>query len=84
MDILGKSNRFSYAAAWGMLAYLTADIIFDQQYAVDFQGPKFVSGKSGRKYSLRQTKFPCLLLCHCWSIRQPLLGILCRLPEKEK
>ena len=44
MDILGKSNRFSYAAAWGMLAYLAADIIFSQRYAVEFHGPKFVSG----------------------------------------
>ena len=45
MDVLGKSNRFSYAAAWGMLAYLAADIVFSQTYAVDFEGPKFVTGK---------------------------------------
>lgn len=43
MDILGRSNRFSYAAAWGMLAYLAGDIVFDQTYAVDFQGPRFVT-----------------------------------------
>ena len=46
MDILGRSNRFSYAAAWGMLAYLAGDIVFDQTYAVDFQGPRFVTGKA--------------------------------------
>ena len=45
MDILGKSNSLSYAAAWGMLAYLAADIIFEQQYAVDITGPKFLTGK---------------------------------------
>ena len=44
MDILGKSNRFSYAAAWGMLSYLAADIIFNQQYAIEINGPKFVTG----------------------------------------
>lgn len=43
MDILGKSNRFSYAAAWGMLSYLAADIIFNQQYAIEINGPKFVT-----------------------------------------
>ncbi|KAK3585643.1 hypothetical protein CHS0354_004563 [Potamilus streckersoni] len=42
MDIFGKSNRFSYAAAWGCIAFLTSDIIFERKYAVDLPGPLYL------------------------------------------
>lgn len=44
MDILGKSNRFSYAAAWGAIAFLAADMVFGDVVIVDLQGPPYVTG----------------------------------------
>ncbi|KAL3847277.1 hypothetical protein ACJMK2_018197, partial [Sinanodonta woodiana] len=42
MDIMGRSNRFSYAAAWGCIAFLVSDVIFQQKYAVNLPGPFFM------------------------------------------
>ena len=44
MDILGRSNRFSYAAAWGAIAFLAADMVFGSTTIVDLTGPPYVTG----------------------------------------
>lgn len=43
MDILGKSNRFSYAAAWGSIAFLAADLVFGSTVIVKLEGPTYVT-----------------------------------------
>ncbi|KAH3809600.1 stimulated by retinoic acid gene 6 protein-like isoform X3 [Dreissena polymorpha] len=43
MDILGKSNRMSYAAAWGAITFLTVDMVFGLTVIVDLQGPRYVT-----------------------------------------
>ena len=45
MDILGKSNRFSYLAAWGSIAYLAAEMVTEQKFALTLSG-KYGTGKS--------------------------------------
>ena len=75
MDILGKSNSLSYAAAWGMLAYLAADIIFEQQYAVDIKGPKFLTGKFSAWGFLRIIKFAHASLCNVMMMPLTLQGL---------
>lgn len=42
MDVMGRSNRFSYAAAFGATASLCANVIFYQLYAVEISGPAFL------------------------------------------
>nr|XP_034328021.1 stimulated by retinoic acid gene 6 protein-like [Crassostrea gigas] len=42
MDVLKRSHRFSYAAAFGTLARLCAGIVFDAQYAFDYNGPTYL------------------------------------------
>lgn len=44
MDVLKRSHRFSYAAAFGTLARLCAGIVFDAQYAFDYSGPTYLKG----------------------------------------
>lgn len=44
MDVLKRSHRFSYAAAFGTLARLCAGIVFDAQYAFDYNGPTYLKG----------------------------------------
>ncbi|KAL4220305.1 hypothetical protein ACF0H5_020712 [Mactra antiquata] len=43
MDILGKSNRFSYAAAWGSIAFLATDLVFGSISIIQFTGPPYVT-----------------------------------------
>ncbi|KAH3816023.1 stimulated by retinoic acid gene 6 protein-like [Dreissena polymorpha] len=43
MDILGKSNRMSYAAAWGAIAFLTAEMVFGEFVIVDLKGPRYIT-----------------------------------------
>ncbi|XP_052260590.1 stimulated by retinoic acid gene 6 protein-like isoform X2 [Dreissena polymorpha] len=43
MDILGKSNRMSYAAAWGSITFLTMEMIFEKTVIVDLHGPTYVT-----------------------------------------
>ena len=45
MDILGKSHRFSYAAAWGSIAFLATDMVFGSTAIVNLQGPSYVTGR---------------------------------------
>uniref|UniRef100_K1QK94 Uncharacterized protein n=1 Tax=Magallana gigas TaxID=29159 RepID=K1QK94_MAGGI len=42
MDILKTSHRFSYAAAFGTLARLCSDIVFDSKYAFNYIGPTYL------------------------------------------
>ncbi|XP_061171852.1 receptor for retinol uptake stra6-like [Saccostrea echinata] len=42
MDILKRSHRFSYAAAFGTLARLCSDIVFDAKYAFNYNGPIYL------------------------------------------
>lgn len=42
MDIMKRSHRFSYAAAFGTLAHLCADIVFDAKYAFNYEGPAYL------------------------------------------
>lgn len=44
MDVMGRSNRFSYAAAFGATASLCANVIFYQLYAVQINGPAYLRG----------------------------------------
>ena len=44
MDILGKSHRFSYAAAWGSIAFLAADMVIEQKFALKLEGPPIITG----------------------------------------
>lgn len=44
MDILGKSHRFSYAAAWGSIAFLATDLVFGSTQIVQLEGPSYVTG----------------------------------------
>ncbi|XP_062615537.1 stimulated by retinoic acid gene 6 protein-like [Saccostrea cucullata] len=41
MDILKRSHRFSYAAAFGTLARLCSDIVFEAKYAFNYDGPTY-------------------------------------------
>ncbi|XP_060603247.1 receptor for retinol uptake stra6-like [Ruditapes philippinarum] len=43
MDILGKSHRFSYAAAWGSIAFLATDMVFGSTAIVNLQGPSYIT-----------------------------------------
>ncbi|XP_045199274.2 receptor for retinol uptake stra6-like [Mercenaria mercenaria] len=43
MDILGKSHRFSYAAAWGSIAFLAADLVFGSTVIIKLEGPSYVT-----------------------------------------
>lgn len=47
MDILGRSNRFSYVAAWGAVAYLAADVVFEQKFALRLEGKSYVTAANG-------------------------------------
>lgn len=49
MDILGKSNRFSYVAAWGSIAFLAADLVFGSTVIVQLEGPSYVTGNTHRQ-----------------------------------
>ncbi|XP_061171855.1 receptor for retinol uptake stra6-like [Saccostrea echinata] len=42
MDILKRSHRFSYAAAFGTLARLCSDIVFEAKYAFNYDGPTYL------------------------------------------
>ncbi|XP_052103959.1 receptor for retinol uptake stra6-like isoform X1 [Mytilus californianus] len=42
MDIMGRSSRVSYAAAFGATASLCSSVIFEQKYAVELGGASFV------------------------------------------
>ncbi|XP_062615529.1 receptor for retinol uptake stra6-like [Saccostrea cucullata] len=42
MDILKRSHRFSYAAAFGTLARLCSDIVFSAKYAFNYNGPIYL------------------------------------------
>nr|XP_022338121.1 stimulated by retinoic acid gene 6 protein-like isoform X2 [Crassostrea virginica] len=42
MDVLKRSHRFSYAAAFGTLARLCADIVFNSKYAFTYTGPTYL------------------------------------------
>lgn len=44
MDVLKRSHRFSYAAAFGTLARLCAGIVFDAEYAFEYNGPTYLKG----------------------------------------
>lgn len=44
MDVLRRSHRFSYAAAFGTLARLCAGIVFDAEYAFKYNGPTYLKG----------------------------------------
>ena len=44
MDVLKRSHRFSYAAAFGTLARLCADIVFNSKYAFTYTGPTYIKG----------------------------------------
>ncbi|KAH3742162.1 hypothetical protein DPMN_048898 [Dreissena polymorpha] len=54
MDILGKSNRMSYAAAWGAIAFLTAEMVFGEFVIVDLKGPRYITSKHVRMVLNRQ------------------------------
>lgn len=43
MDILGKSHRFTYAAAWGSIAFLATDMLFGSIAIVNLQGPSYIT-----------------------------------------
>ncbi|KAL5003951.1 hypothetical protein ScPMuIL_017407 [Solemya velum] len=42
MDIMSRSNRFSYAAAFGAVTSLCAEVIFESLYAIDYAGPTYL------------------------------------------
>ncbi|KAK3094479.1 hypothetical protein FSP39_002290 [Pinctada imbricata] len=41
MDVLSRSHRFSYAAAFGILSNLCFNVIVNQQYAFEYDGPTY-------------------------------------------
>ncbi|XP_033759824.1 stimulated by retinoic acid gene 6 protein-like [Pecten maximus] len=41
-DVIGRSNRVSYAAAFGSIAYLCSGVIFEGKYAIDYTGPLYL------------------------------------------
>ncbi|XP_021360029.1 stimulated by retinoic acid gene 6 protein-like [Mizuhopecten yessoensis] len=41
-DVIGRSNRVSYAAAFGSIAFLCAGVIFEGTYAIDYTGPLYL------------------------------------------
>ncbi|XP_052784291.1 receptor for retinol uptake stra6-like [Mya arenaria] len=43
MDLLGKSNRTSYAAAWGAISFLVAQMVFGSTNIVNLEGPNYVT-----------------------------------------
>uniref|UniRef100_K1RYL2 Receptor for retinol uptake STRA6 n=1 Tax=Magallana gigas TaxID=29159 RepID=K1RYL2_MAGGI len=42
MDVMKRSHRFSYAAAFGTLAHLCSNIVFDAKYAFHYNGPTYL------------------------------------------
>ncbi|KAL5004400.1 hypothetical protein ScPMuIL_017856 [Solemya velum] len=42
MDIMSKSDRFSQTASFGVIATLCADVVFEQKYAIDYEGPTYL------------------------------------------
>ncbi|XP_063430922.1 receptor for retinol uptake stra6-like [Mytilus trossulus] len=42
MDIMGRSSRVSYAAAFGATATLCSSVIFEQKYAVELGGAAYI------------------------------------------
>lgn len=42
MDVMKRSHRFSYAAAFGTLAHLCSNIVFDAKYAFNYDGPAYL------------------------------------------
>ncbi|XP_052683961.1 receptor for retinol uptake stra6-like isoform X2 [Crassostrea angulata] len=44
MDVMKRSHRFSYAAAFGTLAHLCSNIVFDAKYAFNYNGPTYLKG----------------------------------------
>lgn len=44
MDVMKRSHRFSYAAAFGTLAQLCATIVFDAKHAFNYDGPAYLKG----------------------------------------
>lgn len=44
MDVMKRSHRFSYAAAFGTLAHLCSNIVFDAKYAFNYDGPAYLKG----------------------------------------
>ncbi|XP_053404468.1 receptor for retinol uptake stra6-like isoform X2 [Mercenaria mercenaria] len=43
MNIIGKSHRFLYAAAWGSIAFLATDLILGFVVIVELSGPPYVT-----------------------------------------
>ncbi|XP_052218102.1 stimulated by retinoic acid gene 6 protein-like [Dreissena polymorpha] len=43
MDILSKSNRMSYVAAWGAMTHLAFEMTFGETQIVSLQGPTYVT-----------------------------------------
>ncbi|XP_053403198.1 receptor for retinol uptake stra6-like [Mercenaria mercenaria] len=43
MNIIGKSHRFLYAAAWGSIAFLATDLILGFVEIVELSGPPYVT-----------------------------------------
>ncbi|XP_060070864.1 receptor for retinol uptake stra6-like [Ylistrum balloti] len=41
-DVIGRSNRVSYAAAFGSIAYLCSGVVFEGRYAIDYSGPLYL------------------------------------------
>ncbi|XP_069104058.1 LOW QUALITY PROTEIN: stimulated by retinoic acid gene 6 protein-like [Argopecten irradians] len=41
-DVIGRSNRVSYAAAFGSIAYLCSGVIFEGKYAIEYTGPLYL------------------------------------------
>lgn len=56
MDVMKRSHRFSYAAAFGTLAHLCSNIVFDAKYAFHYNGPTYLKGLLIFK-SLKQIQF---------------------------
>ncbi|XP_065930003.1 uncharacterized protein [Magallana gigas] len=42
MDVMKRSQRFSYAAAFGTLAQLCASMVFDAKHAFTYDGPAYL------------------------------------------
>ena len=44
MDVLSRSNSLSYAAAFGLLSNVCYDVIVNQEFAIDYEGPIYLKG----------------------------------------
>ena len=59
MDLLGKSNRVSYAAAWGTISYLAADMVLGETTIVALEGPNYVTSECRNVFHLE-----CVIFTH--------------------